>query len=343
MARSFVTLRTNPNRVVFGGDHEIEDDFLYECFSSIPAEEYDDAFKKFLVVGAYAWKEERLATFFRKVEDEVEGRLEELKVLYKVRTLKEKATTKGVAVEKSARDVLQDFIDEQGWADEVQLTGEVGGVLPRRKVGDLVVEIVGTGRRVVIESKMNESVPVGDATTMDGAGKVSHNPENSAYGQNLTAIVNREAEVAIIIFDKNTASPTVKGISDNEYGLRFNPELPGFIALIEESTGDWSNLLLAYSLSRSIALLGEGIIDHRRTELAVKRIVRDLERVRAVHKHVEKAEKSANETLKALGSVREVSLAAAESAGRTLELLQRVLAGKQVSELEWKQFFDEVE
>jgi hypothetical protein len=32
----------------------------------------DIFFKKFLVVGAYAWREERLAAFFRKVEDEVE-------------------------------------------------------------------------------------------------------------------------------------------------------------------------------------------------------------------------------------------------------------------------------
>jgi hypothetical protein len=341
MAESFVELGTKPNRVLFGGSHEIEDDFLYECFSQIPASEYEDAFKKFLVVGAYAWREERLAAFFRKVEDEVEGRLEELKVLYKTRTLREKATTKGTAVERDAATVLQEFIDEQKWQDEVTLTGESVGVLPRRKVGDLVVDLVGYDRRVVIESKMDASVLVGDPTTLDGAGKASHAPEKTAYGQNLTALVNRQADVSIIIFDKNTSSATVKAIHDKEYGLRFNPEIPAFVAIIDVSRDDWSNLFLAYSLARSIALLGDGAIEHRRIELVVKRIVRDLGRVKQMDNQVGKAEKAANETLKALGSLREVSAAAAESANRSLELVSRVVSGQLVSGEEWKKFFDE--
>jgi hypothetical protein len=343
MTDTFVELRTNPNRVIFGGRFEIEDDFLYECFKAVPAAEYDDAFKKFLVVGAYAWREDRLQTFFRKVEDEVEGRLEELKVLYKVRTLRDKATTKGAEVERSAHEALQDFIDERNWGDEVALTGESVGKLARRKVGDLVVEIAGSERRVVIESKMDAKVPVGDPTELDGAGKVNHTPEKTAYGQNLTAIVNREADAAIIIFDRNNASPTVRGIGGAELGLRFNPELPAFIALIDPARDDWSNLFLAYSLARSLALLGEGTLEVKRVELIVKRIIRDLDRLVKIDHQLRNAEKAANDTLNALKTVREVTEALAESSERSLNALRRLSNGEVLSPEALKQFFDEVD
>lgn len=343
MSGTFVKLRTSPNRVEFGDRFVIEDDFLYECFQSIPAAEYDDAFKKFLVVGAYAWKEERLQAFFRKVEDEVEGRLEELKALYKIRTLREKTAAKGTEVERSAHEALQDFIDERNWGDEVVLTGESVGKLPRRKVGDLVVEIAGTSRRVVIESKMDAKVAVGDPTELDPVGKATHMAEKTAYGQNLTAIVNREAEVAIIIFDRNNASSTVLGIDEKEFGLRFDPEVPAFIALIDPSRDEWSNLLLAYSLARSLATLDENILAPQRVSMVVGRIVRDLKRLIKVDSELAKVEKAAKDTLKAVGAVRELSSAVQESSERSLGILNRLIGGEILSAEELKQFFDELE
>ena len=342
MSDSFVQLKKDPNRVVFGGRYEVEDDFLYDCFRAVPAAEYDDAFKKFLVVGAYAWKEDRLAAFFRKVEDEVEGRLEELKVLYKVRTLRDKAATRGVEVERSAHEALQDFIDGRGWGDEVVLTGASVGKLPRRKVGDLVVSIAETERRVVIESKM-EKYPVGDPTELDGIGKRTHDPEKTAYGQNLTAIVNREAHASIIIFDRNNVSPTVRAIGEREFGLRFDPELPAFVALIDPPRDDWTNLFLAYSLARSIALLGETMLEPQRVELIVKRVMRDLRRLQEIDAQLGKAEKAAKDTLKALDTIREVSREAAQSSERTLSVLRRLNDGEVLPASALKQFFDEVD
>lgn len=162
----FVSLGSDPKRVEFKGSKSIEDAFLYEFFKSYSADQYDDVLIKALTLGAYALKEERIAAFLGRAESELDGRLEELKILYKVRTLKEKATTKGVAAEQDIADVLQDFVEDRGWEDSIALTGEKVGVLPARKVGDVVVALNGSLTKIVLESKWDRSVTLGDPVSM---------------------------------------------------------------------------------------------------------------------------------------------------------------------------------
>lgn len=246
---NFISLGTDPLRVEFFGGYSIEDKGLYDFFKRFPAGEYDQQFQKALRLGVYALEEERIAAFLGRAENELDAGLERLKVIYKMVHLKEKSAGKGAVAEVELADVLQDYIDEMNWGDGVSATGEKTGVIPRRKVGDLVVAINNTDVKVVVESKMDASVPVGDPVDFDERSKKSGNPEKSAYGQNLTALVNREAQVAISVFDKASASASIRNLDD----IVFQPELPGFIVKIDRARGDYANVCLAYSLASVVS------------------------------------------------------------------------------------------
>ena len=169
----FINLKTSPNRVEFTGDFLIEDEGLYEFFKQYGAGEYDHWFERALRLGAYALEEERIAAFLGRAENEIDAGLERLKVIYKMVHLKEKSAGKGAVAEVELSDVLQRFIDDNGWGDEVTATGDKVGSIARRKVGDLVCSINNGAVSVVIESKMDASVAVGDPTALDDRNKKS--------------------------------------------------------------------------------------------------------------------------------------------------------------------------
>jgi len=335
----FVSLGSDPKRVEFSGAKTVEDEFLYEFFKSYPADLYDDAFLKALTLGAYALKEERIAAFLGRAESELDGQLEELKILYKVRTLKEKTTTKGVAAEQDIADVLQNFVDARGWDDSIVLTGEKVGVLPRRKVGDVVVSLDGSSTKIVLESKWDKSVDLGDPVTMKTLFTKTVNPEKSAFGQNLTALINREAEVSIIVFDKRNVHGSISGATE---GIHFQPEIPGFIALVDREANDWSNMNVAYGVARSIAFLSaDSRYEPDRMMLLIKRFIRDLNLVLEIESELTKIEKASATISSSSGGIRTRLDHVLESARRSEELLTKSLGGSTIDEVEWKSLFDE--
>jgi hypothetical protein len=335
----FISLGSDPKRVEFKGSKTIEDDFLYEFFKSYSADRYDDAFIKALTLGAYALKEERIAAFLGRAESELDGQLEQLKILFKVRTLKEKATTKGVAAEEDIADVLQDFVDLRGWEDSIVLTGEKVGVLPARKVGDVVVALSGSLTKIVLESKWDKSVTLGDPVSVQTLFTTSVNPEKSAFGQNLTALINREAEVAIIVLDKSNVHGSIFGATE---GILFQPEIPGFVALVDREANDWSNLKVAYAIARSIAFLSSGSqYAPDRMMLLIKRLIRDLNLVLEIESELTKIEKASDTISTSTAGIRTRLSHVIKSARRCEELLTKSLDGAPIAETEWKSFFDE--
>jgi hypothetical protein len=341
VASKFIKLDAKKKAVVFGGSHLIEDEFLYECFRAKGPDGYDEAFKEFLTVGAYAWQEDRLYAFFRKVEDEVEGRLEELKVLYKVRQLNEVTTQKGAVAEREAKQALDEFVVGRGWPDRVTDLSTAEGEIAGRKVGDLMVEIGDTKKKVVIEAKIDKSVPLGDPTTTDNRRNKSVKSEKSAYGQNLTSLANRNADVAIIFFDTSATSSQIAEVEKEHNGILFVPELPGFVVVVDKARDDWTNLLVAYSLARWIALLGKAITNPRRVELALKRLIRDVARLASLEATREKARKSAQQTVDTLDEMSRLVADVSSSAQASLEFLQVALNGKKLTDSDWKKFYDE--
>jgi hypothetical protein len=324
MAKSkFIKLGTEPFRVEFAGNFVIQDEGLYEFFKQYGPEEYDTYFERALRLGAYALEEERIAAFLGRAESELDAGLERLKIIYKMAYLKEKTAGKGVVAEAELANVLQSYIDEMGWKDEVVATGEKVGVIPRRKVGDLTVRINGGDVRVVIESKMDSSVAVGDPAELDIRHKKAGNGEKTAYGQNLTALVNREAEVAIAVFDEDSASSSIENLRP----ITFQPELPGFVVKINRARGDFANACLAYSIAREMALLGVEKIHGDHLNLVLKRMVRDLSVLAETEAHLAEIEESANATLAGVEAIRKAVAGTQESLTRTNDVLKAMLAG----------------
>jgi hypothetical protein len=238
--------------------------------------------------------------------------------------LRDKSPGKGAVAERELSDVLQEYIDKMGWKDEVAALGDKIGLLPRRKVGDLVVRINGTNLAVVIESKMDAAVQVGDPIELDERSKKSGNAEKSAYGQNLTALVNRAAQVAIAVFDRNGASGSIEKLDD----IAFQPELPGFIVKIDRARGDYGNACTAYAIARALALMGAEKICGERLDLVAKRMVRDLGVLARAESELDNIEEAAESITKSVDSIRETYNLTKESLERTQELLRLVLAGE---------------
>jgi hypothetical protein len=322
-ASDFIKLKTDPLRVEFTGDFVIEDQGLYEFFKRYPAREYDIYFERALRLGAYALEEERIAAFLGRAESELDAGLERLKTIYKMVHLKEKSTGKGTVAEIELSDILQKYIDDMHWNDQVAATGNKVGAIPRRKVGDLVVRINGGELSVVIESKMDASIPEGDPTSLDERAKRSGNAEKSAYGQNLTALVNRGSQVAISVFDKEFASASIRNLQP----ITFRPELPGFVVKIDRARGDYANVCLAYSMAREMALLGVQRIHGDHLNLIVKRMVRDLEVLGKTEANLGDIEKAADTTKKSVDCIRETVAATRVSLEQTQQMLKSVLTG----------------
>lgn len=333
----FINLKTSPNRVEFTGDFLIEDEGLYEFFKQYGAGEYDHWFERALRLGAYALEEERIAAFLGRAENEIDAGLERLKVIYKMVHLKEKSAGKGAVAEVELSDVLQRFIDDNGWGDEVTATGDKVGSIARRKVGDLVCSINNGAVSVVIESKMDASVAVGDPTALDERNKKSGNPEKSAYGQNITSLVNRDSQVAISVFDKASVSASIRDLED----ITFQPELPGFIVKVDRASGDFANICLAYSIAREMALMGVEKIHGDHLNLVIKRLVRDLGVLAKTETDLGKIEKAAKDTLTSVDSIRGAITDTTSSLDSTSQILKKVLAGDVPSLDEMRLYFNE--
>ena len=334
----FITLKTEPNRVVFGGTFEIVDEALYQAFKNQAASKYDEYFEKALRLGVYGLEQETIAAFLGRAENELDASLEKLKLLYKMQNLRERGAAKGAIAEVELADVLQKYIDDAGWSDSITDTGSKVGALPRRKVGDLTVDIAGGAATLTIESKFDKSMAVGDTIDLDTRGKKSADGEKTAHGQLLTALVNRGAQIAIIIFDADNCSASVSKLSD----ITFVPELPGFIVKVKRAQGDVANACLAYSIAREMALLGADKVSGDHVNLAIKRMVRDLTVLASISATLDDIESSAKATIDSVATIRETIALTEKSLQDTQDKLKGVLTGGQTALEQWREFFLEV-
>jgi len=331
----FITLKTEPNRVVFGGTFELVDETLYQAFKNQSATRYDEYFEKALRLGVYGLEQETIAAFLGRAESELDASLEKLKLLYKMQNLREKGAAKGAIAEVELADVLQKYIDDAGWNDNITDTGSKVGSLPRRKVGDLTAEIAGGAATLTIESKFDKSMAEGDTIDLDTRGKKSADNEKTAHGQLLTALVNRAAQIAIIVFDADNCSASISKLGD----ITFVPELPGFIVKVKRAQGDFANACLAYSIAREMALLGADKVSGDHVNLAVKRMVRDLNVLASISSTLDDIEGWAKSTIDSVETIRETIALTEKSLQDTQDKLKGALAGDKTTLEQWREFF----
>jgi hypothetical protein len=331
MSLKIVTNAANAS-VKIEGEVTLIDELLFEVFNKLPDGERETHLIKALKLGIHGYEIDEVATFISRAEKEVDVNLSILKAIRKTRAIQEQTTQKGEILELELDQALKNLIDENDWEDEIKLTGAIQGALKGRKVGDLTVGVAGNKGRIAIESKKDKKVTLGDLRE-----KSKKDPESSAHGQLLLAAINRDADISIIVFDKENCH---KEIQDLPQTVTFVPSIPGFIVKIQPKIGDYAALHLAYSVARELSLVGRETIASGRLNMALDRSYRDIESILNLESHLEKIEGGAKKVNEGVQEIRDLFELTISSFKRTQDLLMQEIDGT-LSEEDWVQFFNE--
>lgn len=243
---AYLTLNQQSRRVEIRS-FELSNDILFAYFDSLAASDRDDALVKALNIGVLALMEDRLSAFLAATNNELGTELERLKLMFDLKNeVFSKASIKGLEAEEGIAKFLSEFVKLNGYEDEIALTGASSGKLERNKTGDIVCEIGGAlGAKVVIESKFNKSISLGEIENRD----FFKSSGETALGQLIESQVNRDATCGIIVFDVSTMSPSLNNkIQDIHYVPKF-----GFVTVVDYLRSDFRNLGIAYLLARDLA------------------------------------------------------------------------------------------
>ena len=331
MSLKIVTNKENAS-IKIEGEVTLVDELLFEVFNKLPEDHRETHLIKALKLGIHGYEIDEVATFISRAEKEVDVNLSILKAIRKTQAIQEQTTQKGEILELELDQALKNLIDENDWEDEIELTGSNQGSLKGRKVGDLTVGVAGNKGRIAIESKKDRSVGLGDLRE-----KAKKDPESSAHGQLLLAAINREADISIIVFDRENCSKEIQNLPQP---VTFVPSIPGFIVKIQPKIGDYTALHLAYTVARDLALIGKGIVSSGRLNMALDRSYRDLKLVTDLETQLKKIDDSAENVKKVAQDIRQTFEKTAESFTRTIQLLQQEINGDLV-EKDWVAFFNE--
>lgn len=226
----------------------LSDALVFGYFDSLKKEDRVEKLARAIRLGVLALEEDRFSSFLAKTENELGTQLESLKIRldWKNQTFHE-STKKGTKLEDDVCIFLEDYFNQRGFNDKVELTGKQRGEIKGNKTGDILAYVEDSDtRRIAIECKLDKQKPLGSI----GANDIEKNRKDTAWSQLLEADVNRDARISIIVFDRTNADAS---ILKNVDGVAYIPEL-GFVCVIDYQAGNYQNLAIAYSLARSIAL-----------------------------------------------------------------------------------------
>lgn len=274
---------------------EIKNQVVFNYFNAIPAEERGDKFLQAIYIGVLAMMEDRFASFLAKTTNELGTELESLKMIFEMK--KEvfyKSSVKGILAENEIAEYLIGYFSEKKINDTVHLTGNIAGVIPRNKTGDIVCEVNGAENiKIVLECKFDKSIRLGDIESKDVFARKS----DTAWSQLLESKVNRNGEVSIIVFDISLVDNSILKKFEN---VGFIPEV-GFISIIDSQRGNYSNLIIAYMLARDIVLNAKSVtFDKQILMMIVNRIIKDIADIRSIKNSVENIIDSSKSIIKQL-------------------------------------------
>lgn len=261
---------------------EIENEIVFNYFNNLPVSERDEKLIRALYIGVLALMEDRISSFLAKTTNELGTEMESLKMIFDMKKeLFYKSTVKGSLAEDEIAGFLNDYFKERRLTDKAYLTGNVAGILPKNKTGDIVCEINGNpDLKMVIECKFDKSIRLGDIESKD----IFTRKSDTAWSQLIEAQANREAKVSLIVFDISVVDNSILKNFDN---VGYIPGI-GFIAVIDSQKGNYSNLAIAYMLARDIALNAKQVeIDKDLLIVLVNRLIRDINDILTVKLLVE--------------------------------------------------------
>lgn len=263
-------------------DIEIESEIAFSYFQTLHDADREAAFKRAFQIGVLALQEDRLSAFLARTKNELGTELEALKIMFDLSAeLYSKSSVKGTIGETQIAEYLADFLKEKGFKDFVELTGNTTGTISKNKTGDIVCSLEDSDeRRIVIECKFDKSIPMGKIQDRDWYGKNM----DTAWSQLIEAKANRDADEAIIVFDRSSINPALlKSVGD----IAYLPSI-GFIVVIDSLRGDFENLGTAFLVARNLALANPAIdFDNDLLLIIIERILSDIKQMTNIKKLVQ--------------------------------------------------------
>ncbi|MDP8211736.1 MAG: hypothetical protein P9X22_00410 [Candidatus Zapsychrus exili] len=291
---SFINLNQKLNRVEIK-DFELSNEVVFNYFNNLSANERDEKLIRAIYIGVLALMEDRISAFLAKTTNELGTELESLKMIFEMKKeLFYKTTIKGFVAEEQVAEFLNNYFVAKKINDKAVLIGNVTGVLPKNKTGDIICELNGNpDLRIAIECKFDKSIKLGSIDSKD----IFTKKMDTAWSQLLEAQANRDSKVGIIVFDVSLVDNSILKSYENVGYINGI----GFVAVINSQAGDYSNLAIAYMLARDIALNTKDVeLDATLLAIIVSRIIKDINDVLTVKKFVENNIANNKEILKQL-------------------------------------------
>lgn len=231
---------------------EIEHALTFEYFDKVPVADREATLLKAIHVGVLALEQDRISTFLANTDRELGIELEALKIRFDLSARAyDKSALKGSRAEASIQSYLDELNQRENWGDEIAMTGSAKGALERNKTGDIVCTLGTSQKRIVIESKFDKGLQLGELARKDWFGP----SRDTALSQLIEAKANRDACQSIIVFDRSAISPSIGKASD---GVTFISPF-GFVVVVDQERGHFEYLGVAYALARQLALRDEPV------------------------------------------------------------------------------------
>ena len=253
------------------GETTFDHPLIFAYFSGLPASNRDEAFKRALQIGVVALMEDRIATFLSRTENELGTQLESLKLIYDRNvTAKQKTSQSGLEAEGVVYQKVSKYLEVSGYGSDVlQLTGNSTGALKGNKTGDLILKVEGKDETtLVIEVKFDKGMSLGEFEETDSLART----KDTALSQLFEANANRRAQLSVIAFDENRVA---EGLKNKVNGIKWIPNA-GFVVIIDHERDNYTNLLVAIDLMRSMVRKTTKIVDQSILEALLGRVSQDL-------------------------------------------------------------------
>lgn len=253
---------------------EIDNSIVFNYFNNLKAEERDEKLIRAIYIGVLAMMEDRLSAFLSRTNNELGTELESLKMIFEMKKeLFYKTTMKGMAAEEDIADYLNSFFKDKKLKDIARLTGNEAGALSKNKTGDIICTIDGNeDLKIAIEAKFDKSIKLGDIAGKD----IFIRKTDTAWSQLIEADANRGSKIGIIVFDISLVDASVLKVVDSVGYIQGI----GFIAIIDSQKGNYSNLGIAYTLARDIAINAKTLdLDKDILAMMITRIIKDLQEI----------------------------------------------------------------
>jgi hypothetical protein len=193
-------------------------------------------------------------------------------------TAKQKTSQSGLEAEGVVYQKVSKFLEASGYSSDVlQLTGNSSGALKGNKTGDLILKVEGKDETtLVIEVKFDKGMSLGEFEETDSLART----KDTALSQLFEATANRRAQLSVIVFDENRVA---EGLKNKVNGIKWIPNV-GFVVIIDHDRDNYTNLLVAIDLMRSMVRKTTRVVDQSILEALLGRIAQDLSSIEETQK-----------------------------------------------------------